>query len=185
MASFFFRHWTGTVVIAAIVGWAIFYLPGSPSFAVFQLKRAVDAHDGDAAAQFVDFDSVVKHAGDEIVSERSGGNDILGQLLGRGALALLSQPVANAARAWAKNEVETGARDVQMPAAAVAGAVVMLHRSGDSAYTSFRDGKGQVWEVHMARNDQGNWQVVEIKNIRQLLAELQHQEPLPIGPPNR
>jgi len=108
MAKFFIRHWTGTVVIAAIAGWAIFYLPASPSFAVFQLKRAVDARDGEAAARFVDFDSVVKHAGDEIVSERSGRSDILGQLLGRSALAVLSEPVANVARAWVKQQVEQG-----------------------------------------------------------------------------
>jgi len=58
---------------------------------------------------------------------------------------------------------------------ALAGAVVMLHRDGDTAFTSFRDGKGQLWEVHMARDDQGNWQVVEVKNIRQILAALQRQ----------
>ena len=176
MVKFLFRHWTATVVIAAIAGWAIFYLPASPSFAVFQLKRAVDARDAEAAARFVDFDSVVKHAGDEIVSERSGRNDILGQLLGRSALALLSQPIANAARAWVKREVENGARDVQIPAAALAGAVVTLHRNGDAAYTSFRDGKGQLWEVHLARDEQGQWQLVEVKNIRQILERLQRQE---------
>jgi len=175
MANFFFRHWTGTVVIAAITGWAIFYLPASPSFAVFQLKRAVDARDGEAAARFIDFDSVVKHAGNEIVSERSAHGDILGQLLGQSALAMLSQPIANAARAWVEQQVHSGAQDVQLPAVALAGAVVMLHRDGDTAFTSFRDGKGQLWEVHMARDDQGNWQVVEVKNIRQILAALQRQ----------
>ena len=183
MAKFFIRHWTGTVVIAAIAGWAIFYLPASPSFAVFQLKRAVDARDGEAAARFVDFDSVVKHAGDEIVSERSGRSDILGQLLGRSALAVLSEPVANVARAWVKQQVESGAQDVQMPAGALAGAVVMLHRDGDAAYTSFRDRKGQLWEVHMARDDQGNWQVVEVKNIRQILERLQRQQQPSIAVP--
>jgi hypothetical protein len=175
MVNFFFRHWTGTVVIAAIAGWTIFYLPASPSFAVFQLKRAVDARDGEAAARFVDFESVVKQAGDEIVSERGAHGDILGQLLGQSALAVLSQPLANGARAWVKQEVESGAQDVQIPAAALAGAVVMLHRDGDAAYTSFRDRKGQQWEVHMARDEQGNWQVVEVKNIRQILERLQRQ----------
>jgi len=182
MTRFFFRHWTGTVVIAVLAGWAVFYLPTSPSFAVFQLKRAIDARDGEAAARFVDFDSVVRHAGDEIAAERSGGN-ILGQILSQSALALLSGPMANAARAWVKNEVENGARDVQMPAAAVAGAIVMLHRNGDAAYTSFRDGKGRLWEVHMARNDEDRWQVVEVKNIRQVLEGLQRQEQQSIDTP--
>ncbi len=182
MVKFFFRHWTGTVVIAVLAGWAVFYLPASPSYAVFQLKRAIDARDGDAAARFIDFDSVVKHAGDELAAERSGGN-LLGQFLSQSAVALLSGPMANAARAWAKSEVENGERDVQMPAAAVAGAIVMLHRNGDAAYTSFRDGKGRQWEVHMARNDEGQWQVVEVKNIRQVLEGLQRQEQQSIDTP--
>ena len=176
MVNFFLRHWTGTVVIAAIAGWTIFYLPASPSFAVFQLKRAVDARDAEAAARFVDFNSVVKHASDEIVSEQGGPSDILSQLLGRSALALLSQPIANAARAWVKQEVDNGAQDVQIPAAALAGAIVMLHRDGDAAYTSFRDRKGQLWEFYMARDERGQWQVVEVKNIRQILERLQRQE---------
>ncbi len=60
-----------------------------------------------------------------------------------------------------------------MPAGAVAGAILMMHRDGDSAYSKFRDHNGQVWEVHLARNADGQWQLVEVKNIRQILAKLQ------------
>ena len=62
------------------------------------------------------------------------------------------------------------------PDAAVAGAVILLHRNGDTAYTNFKDNKGQEWEVHLARGDDGQWRVVEIKNIEQLLEKLQREE---------
>jgi hypothetical protein len=173
MARFFFRHWTGILIVVAIAGWALLYLPGSPSFAIFQLKRAIDARDGDAAARFVDFESIARNAGNEMLSEHSSGNDFLNQFLGKGAVAVLSGPVAQAARVWAKHQVETGDPDLQMPAGAVAGAILMMHRDGDSAYSKFRDHNGQVWEVHLARNADGQWQLVEVKNIRQILAKLQ------------
>jgi DUF2939 family protein len=176
MARFFFRHWTGTVVVAAILGWAVFYLPGSPTVAVLRLKLAIDARDADAAAQFVDFESVVKNAGKELVGQKTDPNDILGRVLGEGAVALFSGPAAGALQAWAKREVETGAREVQMPAAAVAGSVVLLHRDGDSAYTKFTDHKRQTWEIHMARNAGGQWQIVEVKNVAQLLEKLRREE---------
>jgi hypothetical protein len=180
MARFFFRHWTGIAIIAAIFGWALIYLPGSPSIAVFQLKRAIDARDAEVAARFVDFDSVVRNAGREIVNGEPGIN-IFNRMLGEGAVALLSQPMANAARAWAMREVQAGAQEVQMPAVAVAAAVVLLHRSGNSAFTKFRDHDGQIWEIQMARNGDGQWQIVEVKNIRQILRRLQQQQPKPFG----
>ncbi len=89
MGRFLIRHWTGIAIAAAILGWAVFYLPGSPSFAVFQLKRAIDAHDGDGAARFVDFDSVVRNAGRKLLAEKGGG-DVFSQFLGESAVTLLS-----------------------------------------------------------------------------------------------
>jgi hypothetical protein len=62
-----------------------------------------------------------------------------------------------------------------MPPAAVAGAIVLMHRNGDSAYTRWTDHKGQVWEVRMARED-GAWKIVEVKNVKQLLEKLQRHE---------
>lgn len=182
MASFVSRHWTAIVVVAAVLGWAVLYLPNSPTFAILQLKRAIDAHDADAAARFVDFESVVKHAGYELVENKAGAGDLLSQILGKGAVALFSKPAADALQAWAKHEVSTGAHEVQMPAIAVAGSLVTLHRDGDSAYTKFRDHKGQVWEIHMARNGDRQWQIAEVKNIRQLLEKLRHEEEKRLNP---
>jgi hypothetical protein len=58
---------------------------------------------------------------------------------------------------------------------ALAGAIVMLHRHDDSAYTQWTDRKGQVWEVRMALED-GGWKIVEVKNVKQLLDKLRHEQ---------
>jgi DUF2939 family protein len=182
MARFLARHWTAVAIIGAILIWAVIYLPGSPSFAVFQLKRAIDARDDESAAQFVDFQSVVRHAGYEMLGDKGSG-DPLSQFLGKGAVDLLSGPMAGLVASWARHEVATGAPEVQMPAGAVIAAMVLLHHDGDTAYTNFRDHKGQVWEIHLARGHDGRWQIVEVKNIRQLLAKLQPREAPPVQPP--
>jgi len=175
MGRFLLRHWTAVIVALLIAWWAIFYLPNTPAFAVYQLKRAIDAHDGTRAAQFVDFESVVKHAGYEMLANKAESNDVVNQFIGKGAVELFSKPVAGMVEAWAQREVATGAKEVQMPGAAVAGAIVLLHRDDDTAYTNFRDRDGRVWEIHMARTGDGQWQIVEVKNIQQLLDKLQRE----------
>jgi hypothetical protein len=172
---FIFRHFTAILIIAAIAGWALFYLPNTPTYAVLRLKQAIDARDGDEAAKYVDFESVVKHAGQEMV-QKQGGTDPLSAMLGNAAIDLLSKPMAQMTQAWAVKKVDDGAREVQMPGAAVAGSLVLMHRNGDTAYTDFKDHKGQEWEVHLARGDDGYWRVTEIKNIEQLLEKLQREE---------
>ena len=169
------RHFTSILIVAAIAAWAIFYLPQSPSFAVYQLKQAIDARNGEAASRYVDYESVVKHAGYEMV-QKQGGGDPLSAMIGNAAIDLFTKPMAQLAKAWTVRKVNDGDPDVQMPNAAVAASLVVLHRSGDRASTDFKDNKGQEWEVHLARGDDGQWRVVEIKNIEQLLAKLQRQQ---------
>jgi Protein of unknown function (DUF2939) len=175
MTRFALRHWTGILVAVVVAWWAVFYVPNTPSFAVVELKRAIDNRDGEAAARYINFESVVRKAGYEMVEKKEGGS-ALGQMLGKSAVDVLAKPVAQLARAWATKQVNDGARDVQMPPAAVLGAVVLLHRDGDSAYTHFRDNRGRDWEVHMKRSAAGVWQVSEVRNIGQLLEALKHEE---------
>jgi hypothetical protein len=188
MARFAIRHWTGILITIVLLWWALIYLPASPSYAVFQMKRAIDARDGEAAARYVNFESVMKHAGDEMVQQKA--NDPLSQFIGQGAVNLFLKPLAQAARSYAIKDVNDGAQDVQMPPAAVIGAMVLMHRDDGTAYTRFVDKKNQKWEVRMARDDQGVWQVTEVKNIQQLLDKLQRdaekrynqQAPAPSSP---
>jgi Protein of unknown function (DUF2939) len=179
--GFLSRHAIGVLIALVIGGWALFYVPTTPSYAIYQLKQAIDARDGATAATFVDFPSVVKNAGYEMLQQNSKANDMLTTLVGKGAVDMLSGPLAAAVQQWATQQVNSGARQVQMPAAAVAGAIVVLHHSGDRAWTDFRDNKGQQWDIRMARED-GHWRVIEIKNVEQLLQHFQQQRGIG-GPP--
>ncbi|HLH75712.1 MAG TPA: DUF2939 domain-containing protein [Candidatus Binataceae bacterium] len=171
--AWFLRHWTATLVVVVLAAWALLYVPGTPSYAVFQLKQAIDARDGSRAVRFINFPKVVRSAAAEIVAQQVGHNDPLGSVIGNGAAQLFSSPAAELARSWAEREVDQGARRVQMPATALVAALVLLHREGDQASTRFRDRQGRLWDIRMARNAQGRWQVVEVKNVQQLLASLQ------------
>jgi hypothetical protein len=177
MAGFALRHWTSILIAIALAVWAVFYLPDTPSYAIFELKQSIDARDGAGAARYVDFQKVVRNAGYEMVDDpnSSSSGSLLGQLIGKGAVDLLSGPMAAMLQTWATQQVDNGAKQLQMPAIAVVGAVVMLHRSGDAAFTRWQDHKGQVWEVRMAREN-GQWQVVEVKNVKQLLDKLRRQQ---------
>lgn len=184
MLRFLWRHAIGTLIIVVIVGWALFYVPETPSYTVFQLKQAIDARDGAAAASFVDFPSVVRNAGYEMVQKNADkrGGGVFSELVGKGAVDLLAQPTAAVLKTWAVRQVDDGAKDVQMPAGVVAGAIVFLHRSGDTAWTDFRDKKGREWKIRMARRD-GRWQIVEVKDIQQLVARIERDEEKRLGSP--
>lgn len=178
--SFVLRHWTAVLIILVLAGWGLFYLPDTPSYAIFRLKQAIDAHEGDTAANYVDFQKVVQNAGHEMVQGDNGsggdsGSNLLGQLIGRAAVDLFSGPMAALLRQWSIQQVNDGAQQVQMPGVAVAGAIILLHRDGDNAYTRWTDRKGQVWEVELTR-EPGGWRVTEVKNIRQLLEKLRRHE---------
>jgi hypothetical protein len=174
---FLLRHFTAILILVAVAGWALFYLPGTPSWAVLRLKQNIDARDGDEAAKYVDFESVVKKAGQEMV-QKQGGTDPLSAILGNAAVEMLSKPMAQVAKSWAIQKVDNGAREVQMPGVAVLGSLVLLHRNGDTAATDFTDNKGQRWRIHLARGDDGYWRVTEVEDVEQFLQKLQRNQPM-------
>jgi hypothetical protein len=178
---FLSRHLTSILVVMAIASWAIFYLPTTPSWSVYELKNAIDARNGDAAAVYVDFDSVVTHAAAAMVNQRSSGNPIAG-LIGSAALSILEKPLSNLVRNQAIAKVNGGEKDVQMPAAAVALSIVMLRHSGDVASTRFTDHKGQEWEIRLKRDNDGLWRVSEVGNIEQVIERLREHESKQLNP---
>src|SRR5208282_3781635 len=111
MVRFVLRHFTAILIVAALAGWWLFYLPRTPTWAVLQMKQAIDARDGDGASRYVDFESVVKHAGYEMV-RKQGGSDPLSAMIGNAAIDLLTRPMAQITRAWAVKKVDDGAREV-------------------------------------------------------------------------
>jgi hypothetical protein len=180
MIRFALRHFTAILIFLVLGWWLVFYVPNSPTWSVLRLKQAIDARDGDAAARYVDFQSVVEAAGKEMVQEQANKNP-LGALVGQAAIAMLSKPAAELLESQAKQKVEDGDRDVQMPAAAVLGSIVLMHRSGATAFTKFTDHKGRTWEIHFKR-EAGVWQVTKVKNIQQILGQLEQHEQKQLAP---
>jgi Protein of unknown function (DUF2939) len=178
---FALRHWTTILIVLLMAGWAIFYLPNTPAYAIFQLKQAIDARDGRAAAAYIDFKKVVENAGYEVVRNHNNGSvttdasAIIAQLVGEGAVDMVSGPMASLLRQWSVQQVNDGAQQLQMPAAAVAGAAVLLHRHDGTAYTQWTERNGQVWELRMEQEADG-WKIVQIKNIAQLLDKLKREQ---------
>jgi hypothetical protein len=85
------------------------------------------------------------------------------------------------AESIAKQKVNEGDPRLQIPIGVVAGSLLLLHRSGDTAWTKFTDHKGQNWEIHLTR-EEGRWQITEVKNARQLLEKLQQHEAKELNP---
>ncbi len=171
---FVFRHFTAILIAIVLAWWAVFYLPKSPTWAIFWLRNAVENRQGDQAIKYVDFQSVVQHAAKEMVEQNAGG-DPLGAFVGQAAAQLLSQPMAGLAQAWARRKVDEGDPHLRIPFPALLGSIFMLHRSGDTAWTRFTDHKGQTWDIRMTR-EEGRWQITEVKNVRQLLEKLENHE---------
>ncbi|MFZ0659162.1 MAG: DUF2939 domain-containing protein [Candidatus Binataceae bacterium] len=180
MLRFALRHFTAVLVLIVLGWWLGYYIPNSPTWSVLWMKQAIDARDGDAAARYVDFQSVVEGAGKQMIQEQAANNP-LGALVGQAAMAMLSKPAADLVEAQAKQKVEDGDRDVQMPAAAILGAIVLMHRSGDTAYTKFTDRKGQTWGIHFKR-ESGTWKVSEVENFREILNRLKQHEQKQLAP---
>lgn len=84
------RHWTAILIVLLAAGWAIFYLPDSPSFTIFRLKQAIDNRDGDTAATYIDFQKVVRNAGYEWLQKGNGSGDS-----GLGVATIVAIPSAN------------------------------------------------------------------------------------------
>lgn len=175
--KFLIRHWTILLISAVVLFWAVFFLPNTPTFAVIELTQAIRNRNSDEAARFVDFDSVVKHAGYQIAEKQKSASDPLSQLLTRGAVEVFYKPVAQLVESIARQKVADGDPQVQIPFAASLGAMLFLHREGNTATTSFRDRKDQEWEIHLARNPAGRWQIVEVDGIERVIERLQHQNP--------
>ncbi len=171
MIRFTLRHLTAIAILAVICWWGLFYVPGTPSYALVKLKLAVDGRDGKAAVGYVDFRQLVRNAGYEYVKSKEAGGSVLGEMMGDTAVSALSGPVAALARAWAERQVSNGERDVQIPGLALAGAILMLQRDGRTAHTEFRDNRGRMWSIRLSEED-GRWRIVEVKGIRRLLAGL-------------
>jgi hypothetical protein len=169
------------LVAAAAYAWTF-----TPSYTLYQIKRALETHDYPTFARYVDVESVADHALDEFMganmqhSQEQTSKDPLGGIFQRGFLKDLVRDVRPMLKAGLEIAVEQGVRDQsrslpRIPAVAVIGALWYGFTYRDIASFPVKIKRSeQIIEVKARRTSQWLWRVEEISNLSALL---------PVAPP--
>ena len=147
----------GAAVGAALsitVGMLAAVLPSTPTWALWRLKSAIDANDGEQISRLVDIASVTQHAVDEL----DGRNGLdLGQL---------------AAVVMGGGKVTTVFTDPDHPLEITGGDVLAawwgMRREGDLAYVTLPTGEKDV-DLILGNQPSKGWRIVGITPITALL----------------
>jgi Protein of unknown function (DUF2939) len=159
------------IVIAVMVvilagGW--WYASGTPSYALYELYRAANNHDGERAAGFVDFDGVTRKLIDEFAAEQasggspgSSGADKLSAMVAAGLMkGVVAGPMTAMLRSRFVDTIDHPPQDQPVVRFAILSeAVWNLHRDGTAASTHVRTKDGQSLDIAMARGGDGQWRI--------------------------
>lgn len=184
-----------TLASGLVVGLAYWYWTRQPAYSLRQAQKAVQQHDTVAFQKYVDVEAVVSSAVDQTMSaslKESGGADSLGGALGAGLIQMMKPRLVEAARTGLLRAVE-GKPETTEGAA----------KPGDSPFSrafanpsAFTVGETSVagkmatvklkirsdWHEHdftadiRMRDAGGHWQVTEVADLADLIAEGQRAE---------
>ena len=158
----------------------------TPSYSLYCLKQALDTHDYELFSRYVDVESVLDHALNELggsTAEDSGRprlKGFLGKLERKGIFKFLAGEAREITKAGLSIAVEQAVKDrdrllPQIPLAAVP-AVLWLGRSeGDMIVFPVKLKNAQTVEVKTRRTSPGPWRVMEVTNLQVLLPILQRK----------
>lgn len=164
------------VVLVAAGGF--WYYTTTPTYAIGRIEKAVRDHDAALFEKHVDLEAVLGRAFDQVLApgsnegQHSGGWGDLGRVLGA---TLLKPQVVGKLKQQVLADVEAG----RMPAAESLSTrptfegLDSVRRDGAQALATLRVRDGErllLVEVRM-RERGGTWQVIEIANLRQLVAQ--------------
>jgi len=164
------------LLIAAGYGWTF-----TPSYSVYQIKRALETHDYDTFSRYVDVDNVLDNALDEFAgneekeTEESAPGGLLGKVLRKGFLKNLARDARPLVKAGLQVVVEQTVRDrdhelPQIPLAAVFGALVHERTTdGDTVSFPIKIKKGERIQVKARQTPKGRWKVIEVSNLSALI----------------
>jgi hypothetical protein len=160
---------------------------GTPSYTLYRIKRAVDAQDLATFRRYVDLDSVLDHALQEVGGEFFGqkkpesskdrsaqhppGKGLLKGLLRRFAPEV-KELVQDGARQVVERMVTQPRNKPAITYPALAAAMWQVRREGKQASLVVKTKKGAMIEVRMRQVPEGYWRVVEVTNVKALLAEM-------------
>lgn len=177
----------------AVLWWRFLFLPGTASWALWSLSDAVNHHQGELAASYIDFDSVTRYVFEEtfkkkVAQDSSEGKDdpstLLGEALGRGIGSMMVGPVAQTIKVRFEQKVsDANEHDVHVQTLALAGAIWRLHCDGDTASTWGTDKDGQRVDVTLSKTDSG-WKISRVggEALQKQLDDAVRAKP-PSGPP--
>ncbi|MBI3302742.1 MAG: DUF2939 domain-containing protein [Deltaproteobacteria bacterium] len=155
----------------------------TPSYSLYRIKQALEAHDYAAFSHYVDVDSVLDHALDEFVeskeknAEEPGRRGSLARALRKGFLKNFARDARDVVKAGLEIAVEQAVKDrdhplPEIPAFAVIGALWYKRADGDTASFPVKVKKGKQIEIKARQTPEGLWRVVEVANLPALLPTL-------------
>jgi hypothetical protein len=171
-----------TLVAISLMGWWAFYLPATPSWAVYSLYRDVRNHDGGAAEQLIDFESVTKGLVNTAITEHETGSaardeegaGAFGEIFARGIASLMVAPMSDAFKSRFEQWVDS--RDdakYPMNVGPVLEAILQLRRQGSTAFSQITDTKGETLHITLNRESGGDWKITAVdgKSIREAMRD--------------
>lgn len=166
-------------VLSAGLAWTF-----TPSYSLYHIQRALETHDYERFARYVDIDSVVGHAVDELglkspQPDRAVDGDSLADLVRQG-LQILSGEIRGLVSAGVGFVIEQAIRDQSrplpdIPTLAILGAIFVGDTQDGVRHFSIPIQDGEQIEVSMHKSDEGVWRVVEVANVKALLAQLKER----------
>jgi len=154
----------------------------TPSYSLYQIKRALETHDYALFSYYVDVDSVLEHALGEFTQPREREAEELTprsplEKALRKGFKSLTRGAREIVKAGLGIAVEQTIKDrdhalPEIPMIAVAGALWQGQRDGDTVSLPVKIKKGEQIEVKMQHSPENFWRVIEISNLSTLLPPL-------------
>jgi len=178
-----FRHFIILLLVGGGGGYAWTF---TPSYSLYCLKHALETHDYETFSRYVDVDSVLDHALDEIGSRESETSakprlkGFLGKLDRKGLFKFLAGEAREVTKAGLSIAVEQAVKDrdrplPQIPLFAVPVALWLGRSEGELVVFPVKLKDEQTVEVKMRRTPPEPWRVVVVTNLKVLLPTLQRK----------
>ena len=158
----------------------------TPSYTLYCLKRALETHDYETFSRYVDIDSVLDYALDELGETESGETEkprlkgFLGKLAGKGLFKFLTGEGREVTKAGLSIAVEQAVKNrdrplPQIPLWVVPASLWLEHAEGELVVLPVKLKKERVVEIKMRRTSPEPWRVVAVTNLHVFLPALQRK----------
>jgi hypothetical protein len=173
------------VLLSLIVG-AGYAWTYTPSYSLYQIRHALETHDYNLFTRYVDVDSVLDHALDELGTQKEHPSEdarprgFLGKLARKGLFKLFTNEARDLTKVGLALVIEQAIKDPDrplpdIPLGAVAAALWVGQRDGETIRFPVKVKKSERIQVRVRQSAEGVWRVVEVENLPVLLPVLQRQ----------